>query len=442
MQNIVFTEGKIVSPLLRFIFPIMFALFLQSLYGAVDLLIVGKFSDAANVSAVSTGSQLMQAVTIFFADMALGATVLLGLFLGQKKEAACGRVIGATVSLFFILGILAGGIFLFFSETLAGWLNAPQEAFAQTVSYIRICGGGAVFIVAYNVLGSVFRGIGNSKLPLFTVAVATLANIAGDYILVAVFKMGAEGAAIATILAQAASVIISVFLIKYINLDLAFSLKDIGLHSEIIKKIIRIGLPVAVQDLLVGTSFLIILAIVNQYGVVVSAGVGIAEKLCGFILLVPIAFEQGLASVTAQNIGAGKFRRAETTLACGISISLLCGVLLGYIAFFQGVPLSYIFSDSPAVCKASGEYLKGYGIDCLLTAFLFCFMGYFNGCAKTGFVMAQGIIGAFLVRVPLSYLFSTWSGGSLFMIALATPASSFIQIILCIIYFIKCRNKQ
>ena len=441
MHNPDFTEGKIIGPLLRFVFPIMFALFLQSLYGAVDLLIIGKYSDAANVSAVSTGSQLMQSVTIFFADMALGATVLLGMLLGQKKIRECSQVIGAATAMFLLLGVISTGIFLIFSETFSVWLHAPAEAFVQTSSYIRICGGGAVFIVVYNVLGSVFRGLGNSRIPLFTVAVATLLNIAGDYILVAVFHMGAAGAAVATILAQTASVIVSLLLVKHIGMTVSFSLSDIGFHVETIKKMVRIGLPVAAQDLLVGISFLIIMAIVNQFGVVASAGVGIAEKLCGFIMLVPIAFEQGLASVIAQNYGAGKFRRAEKILAHCIFVSFLCGIILGYIAFFQGIPLSRLFSDELAVCEASAAYLKGYGIDCLLTAFLFCFIGYFNGCARTGFVMLQGIIGAFLIRAPLSYLFSIWSGGSLFMISLATPCSSFFQIILCIICFIKWRTE-
>lgn len=442
MKSIDFTEGKIVSPLLRFIFPVMFALFLQSLYGAVDLLIVGKFSDAANVSAVSIGSQMMQAVTILFADLALGATVLLGLYLGQKKQAGCGGVVGASIAMLLIIGSFVAGNFLLFAERFASWMNAPAQAFAQTVSYLRICGGGAVFIAAYNLLGSVFRGIGNARLPLFTVVVATVVNIAGDYILVARFHLGAEGAAIATILAQAVSVVVSALLVRRIGLPFIFRRTDIRIHTALIRRMLRIGCPIAVQDLLVGISFLIIMAIVNQYGVIASAGIGVAEKLCGFIMLVPLAFGQGLASVVAQNYGAGKFMRAEKALAYAVSISFLFGIMLGYAAYFQGVPLSSVFSDNLAVCQASAEYLKGYGIDCLLTAFLFCFIGYFNGCARTGFVALQGIFGAFFVRVPLSYLFSVWFGGSIFMIALATPSSSLVQVILCVAYFLKCRREN
>ena len=442
MDKTDFTEGKIIGPLLGFVFPIMFAIFLQVFYGAVDLLIVGKFSDAVNVSAVSTGSQLMHSVTIILTDLALGTTVLLGIFLGQKNAEECGRVIGATVALFFSIGAAASVLFLCCAEPLAALMNAPSEAFAQTASYIRICGGGSVFIVAYNVLGSIFRGIGNASLPLFTVAVATFFNIAGDYLMVAVFHMGATGAAIATVVAQAVSVLCSLLLVKRLGLNLSFSTSDIGFHKTLIRRIIGVGIPIALQDLLVGISFLIILAIVNQYGVITSAGVGVAEKMCGFFLLAPIAFSQGISSFVAQNYGAGKMDRARKALRYGISISLGCGVVLGYLAFFHSVPLSGIFSDDAAVCRASGEYLKAFSFDCLLTAFLFCFMGFFNGCARTRFVMLQGIAGAFLVRVPLSYLFSSWYSGNIFILGLATPASSFVQVLLCIIYYLKFKRKE
>ena len=440
MDKTDFTEGKIISPLLRFVFPIMFAIFLQIFYGAVDMLIVGKFSDAANVSAVSTGSQLMHSVTILLTDLALGTTVLLGIFLGQKNAKECGRVIGATIALFVSLGVAASVLFLFCAEPLSALMNAPEEAFALTASYVRICGAGSVFIVAYNVLGSIFRGIGNARLPLFTVAVATVFNIAGDYLMVAVFHMGATGAAIATVVAQAISVLCSVLLVKRIGLNLSFSSSDIGFHKTLIRRIIGLGFPIALQDLLVGISFLIVLAIVNRYGVITSAGVGVAEKLCGFILLVPIAFDQGMASFVAQNYGAGKMDRAHKALFYGISISLACGLILGYFSFFHSVSMSSIFSDDIAVCRASGEYLKAFSFDCLLTAFLFCFIGFFNGCAKTRFVMLQGIAGAFLVRVPLAYLFSQWFDGDIFTIGLATPASSFVQVLLCIFYFYKCKR--
>lgn len=437
-----FTEGSILSPLIRFVFPILFALLIQSLYGAVDLLIVGQFSDAVNVSAVSVGSQLMHSITLLIVDLAIGTTVLLGESIGQRKQAECGRVVGATICIFTIIGILLAIAMQPLAVPVAAALNAPEEAFSQTVSYIRICCGGAVFIVAYNILGSIFRGIGDARMPLITVLIAAAFNVGGDLLLVAGFGMGAAGAAIATVAAQALSVILSLVIINKRGLPFSFSLKDVGFHGRLIRRILTLGAPIAFQDLLVSMSFLIILAIVNELGVVASAGIGVAQKLCGFIMLLPSAFSQAMSSFVAQNYGARKMRRAQKALLYGIGISFACSLLLGYLAFFHGAAMSAVFSNDLDVCLASGEYLKAYGIDCLQTSFLFCFIGYFNGCQKTRFVMVQGIIGAFGVRVPLSILFSRIKPVSIFRIGLATPSSSIVQNILCLIYFLILRKKM
>ena len=436
-----FTQGKIVPALVRFVFPIMFAMLIQSLYGAVDLMIVGKFSDAANISAVSVGSQMMHSLTMVITELAVGTTVLLGQYMGQQRQDKCGRVVGATIFFFTGMGVVMAAAMQWLSAPAARLLNAPAEAFEQTVAYTRICCGGAVFIVAYNILGSVFRGIGDAKMPLITVAIAAVFNVFGDLLFVAGLHMGAAGAAIATVMAQALSVLLSFVIIRRRGMPFSFSRRDIGFHKPVIGRILRLGAPIALQDLLVSISFLIIMAIVNKLGVVASAGIGVAEKLCGFIMLLPAAFSQAMSSFVAHNYGAGKLRRAERALVWGISLSFACSLLLGYLAVFQGVTLSAIFANDMDVCRASAEYLKAYGIDCLLTSFLFCFIGYFNGCSRTGFVMIQGIAGAFGVRVPLSILFSHIQPVSVFRIGLATPASSFVQIILCFIYFFHYRRE-
>lgn len=430
-----FTKGKIVPALVRFVFPIMFAMLIQSLYGAVDLMVVGQFSDAANVSAVSVGSQIMHTVTLVFTELAVGTTVLLGQYIGQQRKEDCGDVVGATIFLFSIIGVVAAIAMQWLSAPAAKILNAPAEAFEQTVSYTRICSAGAVFIVAYNVLGSVFRGIGDAKLPLISVLIAAIFNVFGDLFFVAVLHMGAAGAAIATVMAQALSVVISFFIIRKKGMPFPFSVRNIGFHKKVIGRILLLGTPIALQDLLVSISFLIIMAIVNRLGVIASAGIGVAEKLCSFIMLLPSAFSQAMSAFVAQNYGSGKMYRAEKALRWGIGLSFACSLVLGYISFFQGVPISTIFTKDINVCQASAEYLKAYGIDCLLTSFLFCFIGFFNGCSKTGFVMLQGIVGAFCVRVPLSIIFSHIEPVSVFRIGLATPSSSFVQIILCFIYF-------
>lgn len=440
-MNKKFTEGKILSQLIAFALPVLLALFLQAMYGAVDLLIVGHFGTPIDVSAVSTGSQIMQTVTMVIVGLAMGITVSAGQKIGEGDSKEAGRVIGCGICLFIIVAAAVTAIMLFSVRGLAAVMHAPIEAFDQTVLYVQICSAGMIFIVAYNVIGSIFRGIGNSKIPLITVAIACVLNIIGDLIFVAVLHMGVSGVACATVLAQALSVVLSLVIIKRMKLPFTLRLKDIRFRKRIIKKILFLGIPVALQDLLVSISFLVILAIVNSLGLIASAGVGVAEKLCAFIMLVPSAYMQAMSAFVAQNIGAEKYGRAKKALLYGILSSLAAGVVMGYLSFFHSDILSAIFANDAQVIAASSDYLRAYSIDCLLTSFLFCFAGYFNGCGKTFFVMLQGIIGAFCVRIPVSYFVGRIAGISLFYIGLATPASTIVQIILCAAYFIILNKK-
>lgn len=431
-----FTKGNILTSLVRFALPVLAALFLQTMYGAVDMLVVGQFATAADVSAVSTGSWLMQLITSFVVGIAMGTTVLLGRRLGEGKPEEAGKIIGASIVLFTIIGVVITFFMELCAVPVAQIMRTPIEAFDATVLYVRICSAGSVFIVAYNVLGSIFRGIGDSRMPLVTVAIACVFNIAGDFLLVGVFGMATAGAAIATVLAQALSVIISVLIIRRQKLPFTFRRTDIVFDRKRMGSVFRLGLPIAFQDLLVSISFLAITAIVNSLGVIPSAGVGVAEKLCGFIMLVPSAFNQSMSAFVAQNMGAGRMDRAKRALLCGIGMSLVVGVFMAWLSFFHGDLLAGLFARDEAVIAAAADYLKAYAIDCLLVSVMFCMIGYFNGCGKTLFVMLQGIAGAFGVRIPVSLIMSRIKPVSLFKVGLATPWSSVVQIILCVGYFL------
>ena len=417
--------------MLTFALPVLFALFLQSMYGAVDLLVVGKFGEAADVSAVSIGAQIMMTLTNLISSLAMGVTIFLGQKIGEKKPEEGGRIIGTGIFLFLLVGAALTAIIPLCGRALAGLMNAPKESFALTASYIRICGSGSIVIIAYNLIGSIFRGIGDSVTPLITVLIACVTNIAGDLLLVAHFGMGTSGAAIATVFAQLVSVVISLLLIRRKPLPVRMERRQIRWNGEIVKKVFALGTPIALQDFLVGISFLVILAIVNSLGLTASAGVGVAEKVCAFIMLVPIAFMQSMSAFVAQNRGAGRLDRAARALWYAIGVSCIFAVAMFWLAFFHGDLLSGIFARDAGVIRASSEYLKAYAIDCLLTCFLFCFIGYFNGMELTRFVMLQGILGAFAVRVPVSFLMRRLTGGSLFWIGFATPCSTVLQITLC-----------
>ena len=314
-------------------------------------------------------------------------------------------------------------------------MHAPADAFAQTSAYIRICGAGTVFIVAYNVLSAVLRSVGDSKTPLLTVAVACAVNIAGDLILVAGFGMGAAGAAIATVAAQGVSVACALYVLERRGLPFAFSRRFFRPEGRCLRALLLVGAPIALQELLVQFSFLFIQIIVNDMGVAESAAVGVAEKVCIFLMLVASAYMQAIAAFVAQNNGASRPDRSRKALFYGIRTALLAGAVTGVLAFFGGDILAAIFSRSPEVIAAAHEYLKSYAIDCIFTAILFCFLGYFNGCGNTFFVMLQGIVGAFCVRIPAAYFISQLEGITLFHIGLATPMSTVVQIVLCLIAY-------
>ena len=437
-----FTTGKILGPLIRFMVPVFLAMLLQAMYGAVDLLIVGQFAQSLDVSAVSTGSQMMMTITNLVTSFAMGATILLAQRIGEGRAREGGEVVGSSICLFGAIAIGFTLLVPLLCRPLSTVMNAPHEAFDATASYIRICGLGSLFIIVYNLIGSIFRGIGDSRTPLMTVLISCVCNIAGDLLLVAVFHMGTAGAAVATVFAQAISVIISLLVLRRRELPFQFDRSDIRFNGAIVRRVTSLGLPIALQDLLVGISFLVLLSIVNSLGLIPSAGIGVAERVCGFIMLIPAAFMQAMSAFVAQNIGAGEYGRARKALAYAIAVSTALAVVMFAVTFWHGDLMAGIFSSDPDVIRAGADYLKAYAIDCLLTCFLFCFIGFFNGIGMTRFVMLQGIIGAFLVRIPVAFLMSREVPVSMFHIGLATPCSTVIQVIMCLICFSIANQKQ
>lgn len=441
-ENISFTEGKIMQPLIMFAGPVLFALFLQAMYGAVDLLVVGRFATSADVSAVSTGSQIMTTLTNLVSSFAMGTTILLGQQIGSGKKQEGGKTVGTAIVMFGILACIASILLVLFAGQISQIMHAPESAFDKTVAYVRICGGGMIVIVAYNLIGCIFRGLGDSRTPLLTVGIACVCNIVGDLFLCGVLGMGTGGAAIATVFAQVVSVIVSWGFIRKKELPFTIGRENLRIHGLYLKKMVGLGAPIALQDLLVSLSFLIILAIVNSMGVDASAGVGVAEKVCAFIMLISIAFMQSMSAFVAQNYGAGKMDRARKALFGGMVLSGAIGVLMFFVTFFGGSYMAGIFSSDPRVIAAATDYLKAYAIDCMFTAIFFCFTGFYNGIGLTKFVMIQGIIGAFGVRVPVSYFMSRLPETSLFKIGLATPMSSIVQLLLCLSCYLFLRKKE
>ena len=430
-----FTQGSILKKLVAFMMPVLGALILQAAYGAVDLLVVGRFGSTSGLSAVSTGSQVLNLVTFVVVQFAMGITVLIARYLGEKKPEKIGAVIGGGAIVFTIISVVLFIVMVCFAHPISILMQAPEEAFDLTASYVRICGGGIFFIVAYNLLSAIFRGLGDSKSPLLFVLVACIVNVIGDLALVAGLHMDAAGAAIATVSAQALSVVFAVVLLIKKELPFSIARKDFRLNPQC-KKFLKIGLPLALQEFLTQVSFLALCAFVNRLGLEASSGYGVACKIVNFAMLVPSALMQSMASFVSQNIGAGKKKRAKKSMFTGIGVGLVVGCLVFALVIFKGDMLAGFFTTDAAVIENGYAYLKGFALETIVTAILFSMVGYFNGNNKTIWVMTQGLIQTLLVRLPLAYFMSIQPNARLTKIGLAAPISTMVGVVLNIGFYV------
>ncbi|MGO4944968.1 MATE family efflux transporter [Blautia sp. Sow4_E7] len=435
-----FTQGSILKKLALFMLPILGALVLQAAYGAVDLLVVGRFGSTSGLSAVSTGSQVLNLVTFVVIQTAMGITVLIARYLGEKKPEQIGAVIGGATVVFAVISAILFVIMVTFARPISVLMQAPEEAVALTTSYVRICGSGIFFIVAYNLLAAIFRGLGDSKSPLLFVLVACIVNIFGDLLLVAGLHMDAAGAALATVFAQAVSVVCAIILLIKKKLPFTIRRSDFCFNPQC-KKFLGIGLPLALQEFLTQVSFLALCAFVNRLGLEASSGYGVACKIVNFAMLVPSALMQSMASLVSQNVGAGKPKRARQSMFTGIGVGLVFGCLVFALVMFKGDVLAGLFSTDAAVVQKGFDYLKGFAPETIVTAIMFSMVGYFNGNNQTVWVMFQGLFQTLLVRLPMSYYMSVQPNASLTKIGLAAPTSTFVGIILNTMFFIYFNNK-
>ena len=441
-KNYSFTEGPIGSSLIRFAVPVLGALILQAAYGAVDLLVVGKFGDASGISAVGTGSAFMQVVTFIITSLAMGSTVIIGHHLGEKKPEDAGNAVGTTILLFAAIGIVLTVLLELFAGNIMMLMQVPEASFHKAVLYVRICSGGILVIIAYNVISGVLRGVGNANLPFLFVGIACVVNIIGDLFFVAVLRMDAAGAALATVLAQLVSVVLSIAVLRRHKLPISFSRAQCRIYSGELKKILNVGVPIALQEATVQISFLVVNTIVNQMGLMESAGYGVAQKLISFIMLVPSSVMQSVSAFVAQNIGAGQQARAKKGYFTAMLAGCGVGILIFLAGFFGGGLLSSLFTNDPEVIAQSASYLRGFSAECILTCILFSSIGYFNGCGRSIPVMIQGMTSAFLIRIPVSILMSRLPGASLMMVGFATPITTVYGILFFVVCFARLRASE
>lgn len=433
------TKGSVFWKLFQFSLPYLLSCFLQTFYGMADLYITGQFYGADTITAVSVGSQVTHMLTVVIVGLAMGTTVNIGLAVGAGNQRRVSEIIGNTVTLFAVFAFLLTVLLLCANNGILQVLSVPRESWMQAKSYLTVCFAGVPFIVAYNVISSIFRGMGDSKSPLYFVAIAGVFNVAFDYLLIGGFAMGAKGAAIATVMSQAFSVAAALLALCISQKKKAgFSMRrqDFRLSGEIFRGLLKVGAPIALQDGLIQVAFLVITVIANRRGVNVAAAVGIVEKVIGFLFLVPSAMLSAVSAVAAQNAGAGLHDRGRRALGCGILITVASGLIFTISCqFFAENILGFFVKDEPEVILMGGQYLRAYVSDCIFAGIHFCFSGYFCAYQKSMISFAHNLAAIILVRIPGAYYASEWFPDSLYPMGLAAPLGSVLSAVICMIFY-------
>lgn len=435
------TTGSVWKNILFFSLPYLLSYFLQTLYGMADLFIIGQFEGIASTTAVSVGSQVMHMITVILVGLAMGATVSIGQAVGAGDRETTSSSVGNTAVLFLGLSLVLAALLLVLVKPIVSILSTPPEAIPGTITYLTICFIGIPFITAYNIICSIFRGMGDSKSPMYFIAIACAVNIALDYLFMGAMHMGPAGAALGTTISQMLSVLIAFAVIRRQEKGLSVSRKDFRPSGPVMGKILKIGIPVACQDGFIQVAFIIITIIANRRGLSDAAAVGIVEKIISFLFLVPSSMLSAVAALGAQNFGAGKPERAQLTLRYAIYIAAGFGLFVAVLMQFTAEPVVSLFTDATAadgaeVVRMGGQYLHGYAWDCLFAGIHFCFSGYFCACGRSGLSFLHNIIAILLVRVPGVYLTSVLFPHTLFPMGLATASASLLSVLICIIAFI------
>ena len=434
------TTGNIKNTLLIFVLPYLLSCFMQTFYGMADLFVVGLYNDVSTTTAVSIGSQVMHMLTVIIVGLAMGTTVWIGSFVGAKDEQGVKKTIGTSAIFFAVFAVIITALLLVLTPYITGIMMTPKEAVKETRIYLAVCFAGIPFITAYNVISSIFRGMGDSKRPMYFVAVACGANVVLDFVFIGGMGLGAAGAALATVCGQALSVAVSAIVMKRNKLGIEMTSKDFRLHKGFVSHIMKVGIPVAMQDGFIQVAFIVITVIANSRGLIASTGVGIVEKLISFMFLVPSAFLSAISAVTAQNVGAGKPQRAKSALRYGLVITVIWGLMC--FAYNQFLPdtLIGLFTENKEVLSAGCEYMRAYSIDCVFAAVHFCFSGYFCGLRKSGISFLHNIVSIILVRIPVAYLASIHFPHTLYPMGLAAPLGSLLSAIICVGFYVYLRN--
>ena len=430
------TTGSVLKTILYFSLPYFLSYFLQTLYGTADLFIIGQFNGVDSTTAVSIGSQVMHMLTVMIVGLAMGTTVMTGRAVGARDRRQVNLAVGNTASLFMLLSVVLTALLLCFVKPIVAVMSTPEEAVSGTMTYLTICFIGIPFITAYNIISSIFRGMGDSTSPMYFIAIACVFNIALDYLFIGVLGLGPAGAALGTTLSQTISVLISLTMVCRKKMIPGFHISDLKPVRTVMTRLLKIGFPIAMQDGFIQIAFIVITIIANRRGLNDAAAVGIVEKMISLFFLVPSSMLSTVSALCAQNIGAGKHERASQTLVCATTIAVSYGIIISILMQFAGHNAVSLFSSDADVIRLGTQYLHSYIWDCIFAGIHFCFSGYFCAYGQSGISFLHNIISVLCARIPIAYLASKYYPDTLFPMGFAAPVGSFLSVLICALAFV------
>lgn len=431
------TQGSILKTLIRFSLPLLLANIIQALYGAVDLMIIGKYCPADSVAAVSVGTQVTQIITSVITGMTLGGTILVGKYIGMQKLEKAKEAIGTTLTIFAIISIILTLIMLCLSGTILKWLQTPDSAFALAHRYVSICSVGIFCICGYNAISSILRGYGDSVRPMIFVAIACVLNIILDLVFVKYLQLDVAGTALATILSQGLSMVFSIVYLNHNHFLFTFQLRNFRINRQLALELAKLSIPISFQECMVRLSFLYLTAVVNTFGIYASSAVGIASKYDVFAMLPATSIASALSAITAQNLGADKPERIRKSVFAGLSIAFAMSACFFVWAQLSPESMIRLFADDEKIIAAGVPFFRTCSYDYLAVTFVFCLNGFLNGSSKTIFTMISCCFGALALRMPLLYLVQHVFPDSLAMLGCVAPTVSGIMAVYTLIYSLK-----
>ncbi len=436
------TQGNVIRQLVMFALPFMLSNLIQSLYNVADMLIVGKFGGPVGISAVNIGGQVTFLMTNLVIGLSVGGTVVIAQYLGYGDRKAVNESIGTLLIALLAAAVAMTAIMLCVSTPILHLIQTPEESFAQAREYLDITIMGTVFIFGYNALSAIMRGVGDSKRPMYFVLIACVTNIVLDLILVGGFRMGARGAAVATVISQALSMVLCIIYLKRNDFIFDFKISSFQFKKERFKTLMRVGIPTSIQNVATNMSFLVLTALVNGFGVSASAALGVVGKFNSFAILPSIAVGSSVSAMAAQNIGANELDRAKKTFHTGLMLAMGISIPIFLVAQLFPEQIIRIFDDDADMVRSGMEYMRTFTFDYLVAPISFCINGLITGAGHTAFASVNGILSALGFRIPFALLFGMVLPLGLTGIGLAAPIASGGAVLIGLIFYLSGRWKN